>query len=137
MYNWIHPAELFLLEALVEDKAYPVLICRTKAVTVLTEEIIFPKGKGEASSLNLSKFMWCCEDLLPFLFLNMNAILLSGMTLSHDCTLKWMTSVPCITQYICLECRFYINLKNIFPIKTSLLLSDSEERNRSLEQNHG
>lgn len=73
VYNWIHAAELLLLEALVEDKAYPVLICSTKAVTVLTEEIIFHRGRGEVSSFNLSKFMLgCWEGVLPFLFLNMN-----------------------------------------------------------------
>lgn len=55
--HWIHPAELLQLEALVEYKAYPVLICSTKAITVLTEEIIFHKGKGEVSSFNLSKFV--------------------------------------------------------------------------------
>lgn len=57
MYDWIHPAELLLLEALMEGKIYPVLICSTKAVPALTEEISFHKGKGEASSLNLNKFM--------------------------------------------------------------------------------
>lgn len=57
VYNWIHAGELLLLEALVEDKAYPVFICSTKAVTVLTEEIILHKGRGEVSSFNLSTFM--------------------------------------------------------------------------------
>lgn len=61
-YNWIHPESnwiwrLELLEALVEDKAYPVLISSTKAATVLTEEIIFHKGKGEVSTFNPNKFM--------------------------------------------------------------------------------
>lgn len=57
LYNWIHPAELLLLEALIEGKTYPVLICSTKAVPVLREEIIFHKGKGEVSSLSLNKFV--------------------------------------------------------------------------------
>lgn len=67
MYNLSHPAELLLLEALMEGKIYPALICSVKAVPVFTEEIIF--HKAQMSSLDLNKFMWDCTDLwinIPF-----------------------------------------------------------------------
>lgn len=53
VYNLSHPAELLLLEALMEGKIYPPLICSSKPVPVFAEEIIFHKAR-----MNSNKFTW-------------------------------------------------------------------------------